>query len=816
MKRPLFIVAVLYVGGILWAAYLPLPGPLLTWLAAGLILALAGLFNTRAQPLLLGLVLLLTGAINLTQRTALLAPEELRAVFSDDAEILSLRGTLSETPGQRVYEHEGEARWRTLAQLDVQAFRRPRDPAGIWRRVVGTVMVSTPGLLPPSFFGGRTVEVEGVLKKPVAPSILGQFDYRTYLQRQGIYFQMQVTAPGDWRLTDGLPAGARPPLADRFAQWAKANLARGLPEEDEALRLLWAMTLGWKTALTGEVAEPFMRSGTMHVFAISGLHIALIAGLLVAVLRVFKMPRGFCGLIVIPMIWAYTGVTGWQASAIRSTIMMSVIIAGWSIHRPSDLLNSLAAAGLIILVWDPQQLFQAGFQLSFFVVLSIGLFTPLLREYEAPLLQPDPFLPDELRSAGQRRLDKAGRWLKASFLTSLAAWLGSIPIVAYYFHLFTPISLLANMVVVPLSSAALAASMASLAVGSWWPWLTELFNHSAWFWMSCMIRASQWAAQMPGGCLHVGTPTVLAFITYYGWLLCWRFGWLTKVRVRRWAFAALAALAFATAIEWQVHRAATRLTILPLNGGEALHFHTPGRDMLVDCGDTNSAGFVLKPYLRTAGINQLDALVLTHGDIRQVGGAEFVRAQFRVRQILTSPVAFRSAAYRQLRENIRQQPGLAQTLERGGRLADWTALHPEVADHFPQADDNALVLSAELHGTRLLLLSDLGKRGQNALLERHPNTNDLRADIVVAGLPTQTEPLAEALLEVIQPRLVIITDSLYPATARASRRLRERLADREFAVLYTSEAGAITLTFQPKKWEAAAVGTNISRALPRP
>src|SRR5260221_6202756 len=134
------------------------------------------------------------------------------------------------------------------------------------------------------------------------------------------------------------------------------------------------MTLGWKTALNNEVADPFMRSGTMHIFAISGLHIALIAGILVSLLRVLKVPRAACGLIVIPLIWAYTGVTGWQASAIRSTVMMTIIIAGWSLKRPSDLLNSLAAAAFIILLWEPQQLFQASFQLSFSVVLSLALF----------------------------------------------------------------------------------------------------------------------------------------------------------------------------------------------------------------------------------------------------------------------------------------------------------------------------------------------------------------------------------------------------------------------------------------------------------
>src|SRR4029434_10528938 len=132
------------------------------------------------------------------------------------------------------------------------------------------------------------------------------------------------------------------------------------------------------------------------------LHVALISGILVAALRVFRVPRVACGLIVVPFLWIYTGFTGWHASAIRSTIMMSVIIAGWSIRRPSDLLNSLAAAAFIILLLDPSQLFQAGFQLSFSVVLSLALFIPVLDALRTRLLRYDPLVPEDLRPRWQR------------------------------------------------------------------------------------------------------------------------------------------------------------------------------------------------------------------------------------------------------------------------------------------------------------------------------------------------------------------------------------------------------------------------------
>ena len=104
----------------------------------------------------------------------------------------------------------------------------------------------------------------------------------------------------------------------------------------------------------------------------------------------------------------------------------------------------------------------------------------------------------------------------------------------------------------------------------------------------------------------------------------------------------------------------------------------------------------------------------------------------------------------------------------------------------------------EFHGIKILLLSNLGRTGQNHLLDR---TNNLRADIVISGIPTQTEPLCETLLDAIRPRMIIIADSESPATARASERLKERLARRNVAVIYTRKAGAVTISSRPKGCE---------------
>lgn len=811
----MLIVAVLHAAGILLADALSLPPAGL--IASALATGIAALLLPRARPGLLGLLLFLAGAAHLAWITTPWSPHDLRRVVGEEAIIVTVRGRLVDTPHHRHYAHGEEMSTRSLGEVEVEALARPD---GMWRPAVGRVMTSTSGALPPRFHGGSRVEIEGVLQVPRPPVAPGQFDYGRYLRRNGIHFQLQVESTNDWRLAPGVAQPARPPLSDRFIHWAQATLGRGLPEDD-SLRLLWAMTLGWKTALTGEVSEPFMRSGTMHVFAISGLHIALIAGILVMVVRAVRIPSHAAAWVVIPLIWFYTHATGWQASAVRSTVMMSVILAGGALRRPSDLLNSLALAAFLILLWEPRQLFQAGFQLSFSVVFTLALFGPAVRAWREaipggtsdpgqragwiarlPWLRawfPDPLLPGALQPRWHRWVRLPGRWLRQAFATSLAAWIGSIPLVAYYFNLFTPVSLVANLLVVPLSSAALAANLASLAVGGWAPGLGELFNHAAWCFMGAMAALSQWAAAWPGACAHVATPGWPFLALYYSTLLACLTGTLHRPRWRAASVITLAALAFLWGAQRLAERQTTRLTILPLHGGDAVCLDQPGTsgDLMVDCGDGASAAFVVKPFLRSQGINRLAVLALTHGDIRHVGGAGFLQREFRIDELLLSPVAFRSTAYRGVQAE--ESPGRTVTRQYalGERLGPWTVLHPGPADRHPQADDNALVLGGELRGTRFLLLSDLGKRGQNALLER---ATAVRADIVVSGLPVRGEPLADDLLAALQPAVVIVTDSLYPATARANRRLRTRLGEHPFRVLYTSETGGLTILLRDGRW----------------
>ena len=818
MKYPCAAILPPYIAGLLVAWGLMDTGwPPLPWLF-GVALTVAGLALgwTRGRPVLLGGLVFLAGWTNLAWRVAVLAPDDLRLVVGSSAELATLRGVLAEPPTYRVTEKPGGGPPRPPAALDGAG--RASDDAveetvayhtlamvrvssilisNRWRSASGVVVVTAPFRLDEVYRNGCPVAIRGAIQPPPGAAAEGLFDYRAYLRWLGIHYQLRTDTAKDWELAGAPPTV--PPLVDRFFTWAQATLARGLPVEDEPLRLLWALTLGWKTALTNEVSEPFMRTGTMHIFAISGLHIVLIAGVLVSLLRVVRVPRAWCGALVIPLIWFYTAASGWQASAIRSTLMMTVIVGGWSLQRPGNLVNSLAAAGFLILLYDPRQLFQASFQLSFFVVLSMALLTPPLQVWGERWLRGDPLLPADLRPAWRRALDPPLRWLTSSLATSLGAWLGSLPIIAYYFHLITPVSLLANLIIIPLSSLALACNVGSLACGDWLPGATELFNHSAWFWMWLLVRVNHWMAGFTGGFFYLPGPSLMDFGAYYVAVFGILGGWLWASRWRRWLGLGFALYALGCGYRAFDAATSTRIDVLALSGGDAIRVSQRGGDMLLDGGDNRAVRRLTKPFLAARGVNWLDRQVLTHGDIRHYGGSAYLCQEFKIRQIVTGPARFRSTGYRALLSSLETPPGRLRTYAAGDRLGAWEVLHPRASDRFALADDSALVLRGAVRGTRVLFCSDLGSEGQSALLDRYP---DLRSDIVVSGIPARGEPLSEDLLERVHPRLLILSDAYTPANEQAKSELRERLEKRGVPVIHTSDHGSVTVELRSRGWTA--------------
>ncbi len=798
MKRPLLLPALLIAAGIMGAE---LSGG--SWQVAAMASVVAWLAALwpPARTIALGAGFFAVGRLAMLLAQASLAPHDLRRISGTDPEIVTLRGTILETPTLRLVERKGTLAGRTLVRVGVTALRRGDG----WQPAIGDVAVGTAGALSAEFFRTQRIEVTGVLRLPPGPVAEGLFDYRAALRLRGVWRTLLAEGPADWRPAPDAVAAA--PWSERFLPWAQAMLSRGLPD-DEATRLLAAMALGWKTPLTGEVDDVFMQSGTMHVFAISGLHIALIAGLLVRSLRLVRLSRAGCGVVAVPLIWAYVGATGWQPSAIRSAIMSTVVVGGWALERPSDLVNSLAAAAIAVLLWDPGQLFQAGFQLSFGAVAGLALLVPRLE----PLflrwlrLDADPFLPDELRPGWRRRLDLPLRWLALSMATCVGAFVTSLPLTWHHFHLLNPVSLIANLVVVPLSSFALAANFASLATGPWWSWLGEVFNASAWVWMKGMIALSRFATEIPGGHWYVASPAWAWWVPYYALLIgVVTGGVLRPVEVRWWGCGTAIWLG-AASVAWMVRQGEASITVL--GGGEAVLVDAPwhAEDILLDAGDLRSGDGLVVPFLHVNGFDRLPFFAATRGDVRHLGGAPSVVAMFLPRCVVFGPENMRSRPLGELRRTSAALGLLSRIVASGERVAGWEVLHPVAGDRFAKLDDNGLVLVREIGGVRVLWLADLGREGQRSLLGR----GEARADVVVGGMPSDGAPLGDPLLLATGARLVVVASGERATQARTKEAVRRRFAERDVPVIFTADSGAVTLRIRDGVCEAVAMdGTRI-------
>jgi len=281
-------------------------------------------------------------------------------------------------------------------------------------------------------------------------------------------------------------------------------------------------------------------------------------------------------------------------------------------------------------------------------------------------------------------------------------------------------------------------------------------------------------------------------------LLAWCVGWFTHRTLRWVAISSAVVLLGCWFVGWRNERTWNRITALPLSGGYAIYVQPKATgDWLIDCGSENTIDFTLKPFLQANGVNHLSNFLLTHGDVRQIGGAVRLNKMFPVRQAFASPVSSRSPKYREALSDLETNSKLRKCATNGFASSPWMVLHPNTSDRFSSGEDAAVVMLGTFDGVRVLLTSDLGKAGQSTFVTRHP---DLRADVVIAGLPSAGEPLATAWLDVLRPKLIVIADSEFPATRRASRELNQRLQRTGATLLFTRQAGAVTFSIREGKW----------------
>ena len=609
---------------------------------------------------------------------------------------------------------------------------------------------------------GDRWSVEGIASRPQPPRNPGEFDAVSWLGRQGIFLEVRGRESD---LSRRLAADKGSPLKAAALE-ARAGildtLGIGLESAPTVRALIAAITLGARDDAAEEFNAAFRQTGTLHLFSVSGLHVGMFALLLWMVLQPLRVSRRAAVVLIVPMLFFYSLLTGAAPSSLRAATMISMALGALLLDRAPSTGNSLAAAALLILGFDTNQLFQAGFQLSFLVVAALLLLTPPIDRRLARAFCPDPFIPRRLYDAARRMQHSAGRAFAATLAVSLAAWAGGLPLTAAYFHLVPIVSVAANLVAVPLSFCILALGMLSVVGGLAGNWLAAVFNAANWGVTGVLLAFVQWAAALPGA--YFSLPPA----------------WL---------------------------RPPAQLTVFDLGTGGAQLLLTPKSAWLFDSGSARDFTTVIEPALRAGGVRKLDAFVLTHGDAEHAGGAIDMTGLFAPSVVIDSTLRDRSAARRALHQLLRQEGNPKRFAFVGDRyrVGDDTnvaLLYPPAMHSGRTADDQCIVTRIDHASFRVLLMSDSGAESEAELLRG--DRSELRADILVLGRHADDIFATTEFLAAVQPRIIVVAapDPFREGTDEPA--LRERLAGAGAQIFDQQQCGAVTVTFHASQAEVAA------------
>jgi competence protein ComEC len=635
------------------------------------------------------------------------------------------------------------------------------------------------GDIHPRLSCGEEVEMPLRLRIPERYQDPGAWQYADYLLAQGIAAHGSVRSQRI-HLLSSTPGGLQCRLYAVQA-WASGRMLRvvhtaanihlpaALKLTDQDAGMLNAMIFGDRTRLSHTLRIGFERTGSFHLFVVSGIHVALLAGLVYWMFQRLLLRRWIATGATLLLMTLYALLTGFGAPVQRALFMTAVFLLARLLSREGSVLNALGAAALAQLVWSPSSLFEPSFQMTFLAIVAItGIAVPLGERTFLPYeracrrldeLWRDPVLPARvaqfrvmLRMWGEALAGVLGRWarnlpgygtrallfaLELALVGVVAEMVMALPM-AIYFHRATLFALPTNMLTVPLISVLVPMAMLTFCtalVGSWLAIVpaaaTALFLHG-------ILGSIGWISRVRTADLRVPAPAwwidVLAIAVWA--FCCWA---VRRSRGYAWA-AALALPLVLVAVLWPepalISRNALEVTALDVGQGDSLFVVGPdGSTMLVDAGgpvgrvneiSTAVTTFdvgeeVVSPYLWSRQVRRLDVLVLSHAHSDHMGGMPAVMRNFRPRELWVS-VDTSSEAYRTLLEEASSLGIKMRHLRAGGRI-DWggaqlSVLSPKAGYANPgePANDDSLVLRLQYGRSSVLLEGDAEAPSENAML----------------------------------------------------------------------------------------------------
>jgi competence protein ComEC len=538
---------------------------------------------------------------------------------------------------------------------------------------------------------GERLSLWATLRPPRGFGNPGSFDVVAHARRQGVHAfgyaksgrLVSLLGPGD--------VGWLRAAASRARRWARRAFERFmLPGPEQGLAR--AMVLGDRTGVDPDTAEAFRVAGTYHILAISGAQVALVAGILAALLARVQSGVGVPA-VAIPLTLAfYAQLVGGDAPVVRAAVMASVLVVGRALDLDADLANLLGLAALVLLVHRPSAIADVGFQLSFGATLGILLLTPAVVERM-------PALP--LR-------------LELALAASLAAQAAITPLLVLHFNRLAPAALLLNLVAVPLSAAVLVTGVLVLVAALLVPAVAPGVGDLAWIAAHALLVSGD-PGRSPLLDVRAPAPGAWAVAAYLAGLC------LLYLRRLRDGIPLLiaGAAAFVLGSGRVVVDGRLSLTVLDVGQGDSLVVRSPrGASWLIDTGGGFDTRFdvgeaVVGPYLWSQGLRRVQGLVVTHAHPDHVGGVPFLLRSFGVGEVWEGVAPRRDRGYRVLDAALQQSGAARRSVLRGVRTelddASMTVVWPAPSGPPPWStrNDDSVVLDVSYGAVHFLLAGDI-------------------------------------------------------------------------------------------------------------
>lgn len=657
---------------------------------------------------------------------------------------------------------------------------------------------------------GSYVRVFGEVSPFLQATNPGEFDAAAYYRRKDCLFALRKT-----KITAQTKTYGR--LEEFLSQlrYESEVLFRKLLGEKNGATAS-AMVLGRKKGMDSEVKALYQGAGISHLLAISGLHLSLIGAGLFGLLKKVRLPVALSAGISTWILIVYAQLTGMGISTRRALVMFLLFLAAGLLKRTPDLPTSLAVAALLLLVPKPQRILDAGFQLSFSAVLGIAVMIPVLQdgwEDAAPSLR----VTDGVAgwNIARAAIARACRLLRKNILAGLGITMTMLPFLLIHFYEWSPWSVLLNLAVIPLMGILLPCLIGLQLVARLTAFIhcLELPQHllcaaiEAIF--SCYEQLCRFTTALPGSILHTGYPTWQALAVYtIGLIALAVSGKKLRPHLRLAAAVCLMGI-FLIRLPGELN-----VTMLDVGQGECVGIETREHHVyLVDAGSTSkkkTGQYQIIPWLKYIGTQSVEGIFITHWDedhISAVGELlEWSKSsRVKIRRIFLPDVALKDEVLETLLQQIEEANVSVEYLSAGEYMTDGalqiSCLHPYAKKVPEDRNDASLVLRLSQGDFQMLLTGDLEKSGEDWLVEqaRPATQNPLRCTILDAGHHGASNATGEALLDLAQPGVVLISCGKNNRYGHPAPETLQRLEERGIRWYSTAEVGAIQVQVGKKK-----------------